>query len=172
VGIDERRQRPKILHGQPCGPGGLTEHPLQHQGIDIDQGVLEQMQREHRQLLVFAPIRGNLSAFAKEDKIIRAVPILDDSEAKFAVVVETAALNEAELGEYCRKRGLYPEQVHAWRRVCEQANQGAGWPRRSEAVQADRQRILELERELRRKEQALAEAAALLVLGPAGGNVR
>jgi transposase-like protein len=86
------------------------------------------------------------------------------SEAKFAVVLETAALNEADLGEYCRKRGLYPEQVQAWRQVCEQAHQGAGRPRLSEAVQADRRRIRELERELRRKEQALAEAAALLVL--------
>lgn len=86
------------------------------------------------------------------------------SEARFAVVLETAALNEAELGEYCRKRGLYPEQVQAWRRVCEQAHQGAGRPRLSEAVHADRRRIRELERELRRKEQALAEAAALLVL--------
>jgi transposase-like protein len=40
---------------------------------------------------------------------------------KFAAVVETAALNAAELGEYCRKRGLYPEQVQAWRTACEQA---------------------------------------------------
>ena len=37
------------------------------------------------------------------------------SEAKFAVVMETATLNEAELGEYCRKRGLYPEQIRTWR---------------------------------------------------------
>ena len=86
------------------------------------------------------------------------------SEAKFAVVIETAALNQAELGEYCRKRGLYPEQIQTWRRACEQANPGAGRPQLSEAAQADRQRIRELERELRRKEQALAETAALLVL--------
>lgn len=86
------------------------------------------------------------------------------SEAKFAVVIETAALNEAELGEYCRKRGLYPEQIRTWRQACEQANQGAGRPPLSETARADRQRIRELERELRRKEQALAETAALLVL--------
>ena len=30
------------------------------------------------------------------------------SEEKFAMGVETAALNEAQLGEYCRKRGVYP----------------------------------------------------------------
>ena len=39
-------------------------------------------------------------------------------ETKFAVVVETAALSEAELGEYCRKKGLYPEQVKQWKQQC------------------------------------------------------
>jgi transposase-like protein len=43
---------------------------------------------------------------------------------KFAMVVETAALNEAELAEYCRKRGLYPEQLKAWRTQAEQAMAG------------------------------------------------
>ena len=35
--------------------------------------------------------------------------------AKFAVVLETAGLAEAEVGEYCRARGLFPEQVRSWR---------------------------------------------------------
>ncbi|WP_293650270.1 transposase [Thiolapillus sp.] len=30
---------------------------------------------------------------------------------KFAAVVETAALNEAELSAWCREHGLYPEQI-------------------------------------------------------------
>src|SRR5690606_39989932 len=34
---------------------------------------------------------------------------------KLAVIIETAALNEHELSEYCRKKGLYPEQVQRWR---------------------------------------------------------
>jgi transposase-like protein len=88
------------------------------------------------------------------------------SQDKFAAVVETAALSEAELGEYCRRRGLYPEQIRAWRVACEQAND---WEREQqrrwkESQQADHQRLRELERELQRKEKALAEAAALLVL--------
>jgi hypothetical protein len=78
--------------------------------------------------------------------------------------VETAALNEAERGQYCRQRGLYPEQLAAWRRACEQANTGQAVPRLKHAAQADKRRIQELERELRRKDKALAEAAALLVL--------
>ena len=88
------------------------------------------------------------------------------SRDKFAAVVETAALSEAEVAEYCRQRGLYPEQIRGWRSACEQAND---WDleqrRRSRQVQqAEHQRLRELERELRRKDQALAETAALLVL--------
>jgi transposase-like protein len=36
-------------------------------------------------------------------------------ENKLAVVIETAALNEEQLAEYCRKKGLYAEQVMRWR---------------------------------------------------------
>lgn len=88
------------------------------------------------------------------------------SSAKFAVVLETAALNEAQLAEYCRKKGLYVEQVKAWRAACEQANANAGEQVRREREQTrdDKKRIKALEKELRRKEKALAETAALLTL--------
>ncbi len=85
---------------------------------------------------------------------------------KFAAVVETAAMNETELSRYCRERGLYPDQIRQWREACEQAND---WDRTqtqrlNEARKADQKRLKELERELRQKEKALAETAALLVL--------
>jgi transposase-like protein len=85
---------------------------------------------------------------------------------KFAAVVETASMNEAALSAYCRERGLYPEQLKQWREACEQAND---WDRTQnqrlkETRKADDKRIKELERELQRKEKALAETAALLVL--------
>jgi len=85
------------------------------------------------------------------------------AKEKFAMVVETAALSEAEQGEYCRQRGLYPEPLQAWRRACEQANAGQAVPR-PKTDTADQRRIRELERELSRQERALAEVAALLVL--------
>lgn len=37
------------------------------------------------------------------------------SRDKFGVVLETAGLNEAELAEYCRRKGLFIEQITAWR---------------------------------------------------------
>ena len=89
-----------------------------------------------------------------------------DSASKFAVVLETATLSEVELAEYCRGKGLYVEQVRVWRAACEQANarseQKAAEFERS--LKVERRRSKQLEGELRRKEKALAEAAALLIL--------
>ena len=45
-----------------------------------------------------------------------------NSKDKFAAVMETASLSEAEIAEYCRKRGMYPQQVQEWREACEMAN--------------------------------------------------
>ena len=75
-------------------------------------------------------------------------------------------MNGAELAEYCRRRGVYPEQIAAWRQDCEQAASLPQQERRQEALEAktQRERIRELERDLRRKNAALAETAALLTL--------
>ena len=99
---------------------------------------------------------------------------------KFAAVIETAAMNESELGEYCRQRGLYPEQLRVWREACERANdwEKTASTRIARETKDDKKRIRELERELARKEKALAETAALMVLrkkaeaiwGPAEGE--
>ncbi len=86
------------------------------------------------------------------------------SEEKFAVVMETASLNELELGEYCRRKGLYPQQISTWRELCLQANGAALSKVNREKLRQQGKQIKQLESELRRKEKALAEAAALLVL--------
>ena len=44
---------------------------------------------------------------------------------KFAVVLETANLSEIEFSEYCRERGIYPEQVKEWKETCMNANDNA-----------------------------------------------
>ena len=88
------------------------------------------------------------------------------SRDKFAAVVETASLNEAELSAYCRERGLYPEQIHSWRDACERANdwERAATRQIAKETKDDKKRVRDLERELARKEKALAETAALMVL--------
>lgn len=88
------------------------------------------------------------------------------AEAKLAVVIESAAMSESELSEYCREKGLYPEQVRDWKATCLSGHLSDAERRKQEREQSkkDKKRIKELERELNRKEKALAEAAALLVL--------
>jgi len=86
------------------------------------------------------------------------------SEAKFNVVLETASLNEVELGEYCRRKGLFPQQIRAWREICTQAHALVAPKADREKLRNQAKEIKRLETELRRKEKALAEAAALLML--------
>lgn len=107
-------------------------------------------------------------AKARQDALgaaVRSAPSQGlSSEEKFAVVVESATLNEIELGEYCRRKGLYPQEINAWRELCLQANRTVSPKAERAERRADKQEIAALERELRRKEKALAEAAALLML--------
>lgn len=88
------------------------------------------------------------------------------AEDKLAVVIETASLNEIQLSEYCRNKGLYHEQVAQWKESAL-----AGYQQRAEVEkeklrsrQEDKRKIKQLEKQLHRKEKALAETAALLVL--------
>lgn len=45
------------------------------------------------------------------------------SEEKFNVVLGTATVNEVELVEYCRRKGLFPQQVGPWRELCKQTHE-------------------------------------------------
>jgi hypothetical protein len=80
------------------------------------------------------------------------------------VVIESANLNEVELSECRRRKGLYPEQIHAWRKTCLQANASMVAKVYRTQVRSQAKQIKQLESALRRKDKALAETAALLVL--------
>lgn len=86
------------------------------------------------------------------------------SEEKFHAVLETANLTEIELGEYCRNRGLFPAQVRAWRQACMEAHAPRASREDRETLRSQAKELKQLKAELRRKEKALAETAALLVL--------
>jgi transposase len=85
--------------------------------------------------------------------------------ARLDAVVTTAAMDEAGKSAWCRANGVYPQELASWR---QSATQALAIPEEARAspqqTRSDRRRILELERELRRKDKALAETAALLVL--------
>lgn len=81
-------------------------------------------------------------------------------EARFAVLVETAPLSAHAVAEYCRRKGLYPEQIQQWKDELMQPDQ------REEKAEIKRlkKENQQLNREIARKDKALAEAAALLIL--------
>jgi transposase-like protein len=138
----------------------LTEQMLPPQNVSIAQlaretGIPRDTLYDWRRKALKARGRAPTPAARAEDGW--------SSEEKFAMVVETMALTAVEQGEYCRKRGIYPEHLQAWRRACEQANAPAA-AEFAAARATDQKRLRALESERRRKDQALAETAALLVL--------
>jgi transposase len=98
----------------------------------------------------------------EEQKLVVADAPQRTAEEKFSLVLEAAAVPESELGEWLRRKGVHLAQLEEWRA---QAMAGlCGGAKRSKETANDARHIRELERELARKDKALAEAAALLVL--------
>ena len=81
-------------------------------------------------------------------------------------LIETAGLNKQEMSEYCRENGLYVEQMERWKEFAIAGTESGTLLTRGQRQewQRDKKKLHRLEKELRRKEKALAEAAALLVL--------
>ena len=74
-------------------------------------------------------------------------------------VVDASELGADEVGVFLRQRGLHPAQLAQWREALEAALTST--PRRP---RSESQRVRELEREIARKDKALAETTALIVL--------
>lgn len=87
------------------------------------------------------------------------------AEEKLNFVIAHEKLSEEKRGEFLRKEGLHAETIAEWREQIKAALNPVKKAKsdRSERVK-DRRKIKELEKELRRKEKALAETTALLVL--------
>jgi transposase-like protein len=88
-------------------------------------------------------------------------------EDKLTVVLEATAVSEAEFGAFLRRKGVHEAQLAEWRKqVTEGAVAALRGPsgRDRKAAHVEAKRVRELERELARKDKALAEAAALLIL--------
>ncbi len=85
--------------------------------------------------------------------------------ARLEAVITTAAMSEADKSAWSRQNGVYPAELDKWRASATTALAEPEEARASpQATRQDKKRIKELERDLARKERALAETAALLVL--------
>jgi transposase len=93
----------------------------------------------------------------QEECLTETVNISENSlEEKFKVILETSSMSDEEIGAYCRRRGLYQEMLD-------------NLDSRNKKILAKENndlkiKLRELKAELRCKEKALAESAALLLL--------
>jgi len=88
------------------------------------------------------------------------------AEEKFQIVLRAAAISDEDLGAFLRSEGIYEVKLEEWRATVMEAATGAlkaSHGKRSERT-AEFRKIQELERDLVRKDKALAEVTALLVL--------
>lgn len=88
------------------------------------------------------------------------------AQEKLKAVIEFEGLTGDKQGEYLRREGLQSDHIAGWKKRMEAGLEGVdglSTASRTERAQ-DKQKIRELEKDLHRKERALAETAALLVL--------
>ncbi len=138
-------------------PGGPSASQLSRE-VGVHQSTLSRWVREAHVPWQVSPPR--------PDEPGRTMPLRRPqdwtAEEKYAVMIEAASLSDEELGAFLREKGLRQGNLKQWRQEMLTAL-GAAKVRPSKPS-AETRRIRELERELARKEKALAEAAALLLL--------
>ncbi len=84
-------------------------------------------------------------------------------EMQFQIIIETSSLNNNDLSEYCRRKGIYAEEIEAWKKAFVTGETDEQSKMKQELKEKDAE-LKSTKKELNRKEKALAEAAALLVL--------
>ena len=84
-------------------------------------------------------------------------------EERFQSLLETAAMDAEQRSQYCREKGLYPHQLEEWRVSFVQPDGLMSNSTKAE-LKTLKTENRELQKEIRRKDKALAETAALLVL--------
>lgn len=84
-------------------------------------------------------------------------------EERFTAIIETSKLSEEEIAGYCRKKGIFPHHLKDWKADFIKSSKPESHKDKQETKRL-KSEIKNLSTELRRKEKALAETAALLVL--------
>lgn len=136
------------------GPNALTATQLAKQ-VGVTQPTLSKWLREaHRAAMTTKTNAPGQPASSGPPKT---------AEDKLRVVLAAERLAPDERGAFLRRQGVHDSELEAWRAAMLQALGGRS-AQNSASRPADQRRIRELEKQLGRKDRALAETAALLVL--------
>ena len=86
-------------------------------------------------------------------------------EEKLKIIIEAASIDDEQLGQFLREKGVHETHLEQWRmQMLEALHNRPSKPKKDKSTAAGAKKIRALEKELRRKDKALAETAALLVL--------
>lgn len=135
------------------GPAAMSASALSRE-VGVSQGALSRWLKE----------AGNMETMTKSKKDPTPQSPRDwPFEKKLRVVYESISLSDNELGEFLRREGLHEAQLIEMRSAVEQALSSKK-KSVSKRGSSETKMIKQLEKELTRKEKALAEVTAILVL--------
>lgn len=128
--------------------------------LDIAPSTLHKWIKQSKaQELESASNVGSLSQMTKEKR-----PQDWSQEEKLQIIIACGSLDENAVSELCRKQGLYPHHIKQWKADFTCKSQSNNQVMNPGEMKHLKQEIKSLKRELNRKDKALAETAALLVL--------
>lgn len=129
--------------------GGVTQSALAEE-FGVSRSSIQNWLRSYRRSGEQSVLRGEKS------------PQSWSRAQRLEALLETHGLSEEETGAWCRSHGVHSHHLQRWRQeFTEGASSGANGSAEARAL---RQENKALKKELRRKERALAETTALLVL--------
>jgi len=149
------------------GPRALSATELARE-VKVPQPTLSRWLRESATLLPMhadetSPTASKTPAALPDPPAAHRVR---SAEEKFRLVSLAATLGEDELGAMLRREGLHATDLESWRAdmIAALSPRAKSTAEPTSSRPEDRRRIQQLEREIDRKDKALAEAAALLIL--------
>lgn len=86
------------------------------------------------------------------------------AEQRLEALIKTAAMSEGDRGEYLRANGLHSADLEAWKQDFYSSQRAAGRPKLDRELVQLRSKEKELSKDLRRKDRALAEMSARVIL--------
>jgi transposase len=138
-----------------AGPEGISANALSNE-VGIGQPTLSRWLRAARSVKGMSKQRKPDKGEESKSEGRKWTP-----QEKWRVVQEASRIPDKDLGAFLRREGLHQAQLEEWRAVVAALS---GTKRKSTKASPEAKRIRELERDLRRKEKALAEVIALLAL--------
>ena len=115
----------------------------------------------HTSLRQWVKAYGNGRSMTKKSK----APSKFTPEEKLQIIIETSSLKEQALGDYLRKNGLHSALLEVWKQEAFAGMKSSpGRPKKDSEVVELKHKEKRLEKELHRKDRALAEMAARIIL--------